>query len=256
MNDFINNKYYLAGFIQTHRPDWRHRQRPDNAASNLIAVTEGVIYMEEAGIKYTVRQGEVLLLEHGLPSMGYRASEVPTAFYYLLFNGPIPKNIPKHFAPQYILRIYELYEMLLKYKKVIGYPSEGMDYIARLLLMETSWQSLTGKEHHPNFIMGSLLDWIKKNRDRNITVNEIARQFFYSSDYISRLFYQYEGIYLKDYILSVRLSYIEELLSDPQYSLSQVAEICGFVSIHSFLKFYKYHRKITPTEFRQGQPVL
>lgn len=252
MDSFSSDTYFLVGHIESHKPDWRHRKRPDNAANNLIAVTKGVVYMEEAGIRYDVRQGEVLLLQHGLPSAGYRASEVPTSFYYLLFHGPYPQNIPKHFAPAHILRIYEIYETLLKQKDIIGYPPEGLNHLARYLLAETSWQASLSQGQRPNFLIEAVVDWINKNRDRNITINEISYHFHYSSDYISRLFFKQKGIKLKDYILTARMAYIDELLSDSQYSLSEVAGIAGFINTHSFLKFYKYHRKFTPSEFRKG----
>ena len=54
---------------------------------------------------------------------------------------------------------------------------------------------------------------------------------------------------VKQYIDEKRMEYIKSLMLNENLPLQKVADKAGFTEYKYFLKFFKYHEKITPTEF-------
>ena len=76
----------------------------------------------------------------------------------------------------------------------------------------------------------------------------------YNADYISRLFKAHYGKSLKEYMSNVKIDYIKQLLLTSELPLSDVAYNAGFYDYKYFLKFFKYHEGITPTQFLKAYP--
>ena len=58
------------------------------------------------------------------------------------------------------------------------------------------------------------------------------------------------GYDIKSGIIKQRLAYIESLLINTDYSVKEIAAMCGFDDENNFVKFFKYHEHTTPTLFR------
>lgn len=95
----------------------------------------------------------------------------------------------------------------------------------------------------------NIIKYIDGHNDTKLTVNEIAKKFSYSSEYISRLFKQKTGVSLKKYIIVMRMKYAQTLLSEGKCSLSEITELTGYGSIQSFCKAFKKYTGYTPSKF-------
>ena len=73
----------------------------------------------------------------------------------------------------------------------------------------------------------------------------------YSRDYISKLFLSSYGITIKKYIDNKKIAISKQLLLTSKMSLGQISAALGFDDAGQFYKFFKYHEKISPTEFRE-----
>ena len=93
--------------------------------------------------------------------------------------------------------------------------------------------------------------WIDGNCHTAITETQIATQFGYNADYLNRLFKSSFSKSIKQYINERRIEYIKGLMLRSELPLKEIAIRSGFDEYKYFLKFFKYHEKITPTEFHK-----
>lgn len=92
-------------------------------------------------------------------------------------------------------------------------------------------------------------DFIDNNFRKSIDVKQIAAQCFLSEYHFFRSFKEVFGTSPHNYILNRRLNEAKELLIEQNYSVGEIAHICGFADIHSFSKSFKKNTGISPTKF-------
>lgn len=104
------------------------------------------------------------------------------------------------------------------------------------------------KEYIDKFV--KITEYIKQHCNEDITLDEIAEISGFSKFHFSRLFRQYTGTSYYKYVNQKRIDYAEQLLIDPEISITEAAVQCGFNSISSFIRMFKQLKHCTPTEFR------
>lgn len=72
-----------------------------------------------------------------------------------------------------------------------------------------------------------------------------------SKTYFHRLYLKAFGVTCRQDIIESRLVCAEKLLMETDLSLSEIAEKCGYDSDSYFMRQFKLHRGLTPTEFRR-----
>ena len=98
------------------------------------------------------------------------------------------------------------------------------------------------------------LDTISPEAERIGSVNTVVRRpdgrmDGYNTDYLNRIFKAHFFKTIKQYINERRMETIKSLMLTQSYTLSEIAAKSGFTEYKYFLKFFKYHEGITPTEF-------
>lgn len=91
--------------------------------------------------------------------------------------------------------------------------------------------------------------YIDENFTKKIDLNELAALSNYSSDHFRILFKQFVGINPKEYIQEKRLELAKTLLSQKQFSLETISELCGFSDYVQFHKFFKKRTKTIPKNY-------
>lgn len=92
-------------------------------------------------------------------------------------------------------------------------------------------------------------DFIDGNFRKSIDIKQIAAQCCLSEFHFFRSFKEVFGTSPHNYILNRRLNEAKELLNEQNYSIGEIAHICGFADIHSFSKSFKKNTGISPTKF-------
>ena len=118
-----------------------------------------------------------------------------------------------------------------------------------MLLHELSLQSR--HDDSENALVHRIREWIRINSDRTISAADVARQFGYNEDYISRLLKRYYGSGLKAQINELKLQLTENYLLESELTLAEISDAVGFADYKLFLKFFKYHSGMTPSEFKR-----
>jgi len=85
------------------------------------------------------------------------------------------------------------------------------------------------------------------------TVSEVAAHFFYSREYVSRLFKRYLNTTITDYILKRRISYSQQLIASG-LPLIDVGFQAGFGSVSTFIRSFRSVMGMTPSAYRKLTP--
>lgn len=89
------------------------------------------------------------------------------------------------------------------------------------------------------------------NAHLDLRTQDVADALGYNKDYLGRLFFRYSGKTLKEAISEERICQAKELLATTNYDLNKIAALLTFSGTNTFVKFFKYHTKMTPTEYRR-----
>ena len=82
------------------------------------------------------------------------------------------------------------------------------------------------------------------------SVGEVAEHFFYSREYISRLFKKYYDTTLMDYIHELRVAKAKSLIGEGL----QMIDVCyavGYSSLSTFIRIFRRATGMTPSEYRK-----
>ena len=94
-------------------------------------------------------------------------------------------------------------------------------------------------------------DYMNKNFDKVIGLNEVARLANMSEASFSRFFKSHTGITFIDSLTEIRLGHASRMLIDTSLSVAEIAYNCGFNNISNFNRIFKKKKKCTPKEFRE-----
>lgn len=95
-------------------------------------------------------------------------------------------------------------------------------------------------------------DYMNKNFDKVIGLNEVSRLANMSEASFSRFFKLHTGITFIDSLTEIRLGHASRMLIDTSLSVAEIAYNCGFNNISNFNRIFKKKKKCTPKEFRES----
>ncbi|MBQ8686056.1 MAG: helix-turn-helix transcriptional regulator [Clostridia bacterium] len=94
--------------------------------------------------------------------------------------------------------------------------------------------------------------FVSKNYNIEINIADFAKQHNISHDTFIRKCKEETGYTPSAYILKKRLDISKHLLSTSNFTIYQIAQMCGFISAAYFTMQFKKREKITPSQFRQS----
>lgn len=95
-----------------------------------------------------------------------------------------------------------------------------------------------------------VMDAIKANYDRPVSVEGLARAAGLDRRYLSRIFAAETGQTPRDYLTRFRLERAAHYLSDPAYSVENTALSVGYNDAFAFSKAFKRHFGVSPRQYR------
>jgi two-component system, response regulator YesN len=100
--------------------------------------------------------------------------------------------------------------------------------------------------------MQEIEHFLRNNYKQDITLQEIADQFFLSREYISRRFKQEFKETITDYLTRIRMENAKKLLRNPHLKIYEVAYQIGYHNEKYFSKVFKKSTGISPIEYRNS----
>ncbi len=97
-----------------------------------------------------------------------------------------------------------------------------------------------------------VLSYIRKNIDKNITLEELAQVSGMSPRYFCRVFKSMTGRTPIEYVNYYRIETASQMLITTGESVTDIALNCGFNDMSYFSKMFKKLKGISPSKFRQA----
>jgi AraC-type DNA-binding domain-containing proteins len=99
--------------------------------------------------------------------------------------------------------------------------------------------------------ISGVLQYINKNLQQNLTLEDLSNHMFLSPDYFSRMFSKVMGESPIEYVIRKRIEKAQELLFFSSEKIQTISEQCGFNNLSNFNKMFKRTTSMKPSEYRQ-----
>ena len=100
-----------------------------------------------------------------------------------------------------------------------------------------------------------VLDYIEKHLADDISLEDLARLAHFEKSYLVAKFKEIWGLSPMKYVNTMRIERAKLLLSTTAKSITEIAYEAGFGSIHYFTRYFKETVGITPSEYREKNPI-
>ena len=111
---------------------------------------------------------------------------------------------------------------------------------------------LSGSNNTDEKLVYDVINYIDVNLESMENLSALSREFGYSYTHIAQKFSALTGESLKAYHTKRRFEKANEYLREG-YSITKVAELMGFKSIHAFSRAYKKYVGIAPREYKKRE---
>ncbi len=123
--------------------------------------------------------------------------------------------------------------------------------------------SLIQNEHHLHYtslktglIIAPALEYIHRNYTKeNLLISDLAKMCEISENYFRIIFKNVYGTSPQKYINALRLSYVKELIASGSYTITEAAEMSGYVDMCYFSRAFKKAEGISPSTFQKTHIV-
>lgn len=100
-------------------------------------------------------------------------------------------------------------------------------------------------------VVRKVIHYVDQNLSGDLSVSGIAESVHLNSVYLTRLFRQYSGLSLQQYIIEKRLAEAKRMLRNGQ-SPTDVCYACGFNNYSNFSRTFTNHVKISPRQYQEN----
>ncbi len=255
----------------------------------LACVAEGNLLVEVSGQSLELETGDFLFIapreQHSLrsyhnvparlPHLHFdfftlpNAGEVFISFkrpeelreYEPLFRKPIRDEVPDLQLSTVIkpLHYEQPLEYLMKIISLQGQSSsaavlEQRGYLFQLLACLLHASVAREVIQNPRHLraMEEAMEIVRENYTEPLTLEDLARAVHLSPSHFSHLFKQFYQLSPMHFLRNYRIEQVKRFLLTSDKNLTQIAEICGFSSIHVLSRAFKETTGQSPSDFLQG----
>ena len=251
---------------EDYRPHWHN-------AFEIIIVMENYYDVEVGATHYHLLPGDILIIPSG-ESHSISAPESGSRFILLFGIGSISKirgysgmhaviENCMYITPETTPSIYpEIYDSFISIITEYFNNSEFSEFsiyatlfrtlvtIARYQVNRSTLSDTDPKRRKHIHRFQDAIDYIDTHYTEAITLESVASHSGFSKYHFSRLFKEYTGSNFYDYLIARRIKASEQLLSQVNTPITEVALQSGFSSISTFNRIFKRIKNCTPGEYR------
>ncbi len=128
-------------------------------------------------------------------------------------------------------------------KDILLKPIEPKQFIETM-------ERVMGYKYTDNSTLNEILEYINDNYGKPIELEECARLFHISPNYISRMFKKHTNVSFITYINELRIKRALELLKDTDLPIKEIAHKVGYNNLNYFYKNFKICTGTTPKVYK------
>ncbi|MBQ8885126.1 MAG: helix-turn-helix transcriptional regulator [Clostridia bacterium] len=217
---------------------------------HFLCVNEGEGFFNFNGVKTVLKKGSAVFLRKEFPvDYGPTHGEFRTS--WVTFDGDGATALFEYFdvgnyavitssgVLDKIAKIYALSER--------NAPPEMLSQKVYELAIE--YFSVLKKQNGP-FALKKAKEYIEKNYNRDISVENIASFSGISQSLLFKLFREKEKSTPTEYLRAVRIAKASQLLIEGKCKIYETASACGFSDVAYFCKVFKAETGITPNAYK------
>jgi len=112
-------------------------------------------------------------------------------------------------------------------------------------------QASEQKAISPDEAVSIIKEYIDSNYCQNIKTTMFSEKYFFSTEYLNRLFRGRYGFTIYEYVLKLRMERAKELLEDEDNKIIDIAERLGYADNHYFSKAFRTYYNVSPSQYRK-----
>lgn len=233
-------------------PDWEIIKHKINF-HDLTFVIEGRSLYYVNGERYLVEAGDVIYIPEGAVREAQTVKEAPMHSYAFNFFWEEPSNhihlpfntVSKHMMTNEILSYIKEFTYVWMSKQP-GYVMHARGLfqliIHRLLALYFHQSSPQGDSR-----IDKIKEYIIDHYSEDLDMAEIAKMVQLHPVYLGKLFKQHTNYTFKEFVNRIRINNAEMMLSTGGFTVTEVAERCGFNDISYFSNVFKSIKGYPPS---------
>lgn len=282
MNSYFKNgtEFYINRFEE---PDEANKIMHFHDFLEICYVLDGSGCHVLGNRTHHVIKGDLFIVNHNIPHAFYHHKETSLITYNIMIKSKffqdtfidfnrfsrlslsylignisdecyLKENLRLAYAEQQIIEgiiehIYKEYT-----DKNSGYLDMIHAYMTEFIiqLMRIAEQRENGKTEMSSFhIVNSVIAYLEEHYSQGLNLNELAKQSFYSKNYLCTLFKEGTGMTMSQFIQKERIKHACALLLESDYSLAEIGEIVGFSDYKAFYSTFKKEMNVSPNQYRK-----
>ena len=116
-------------------------------------------------------------------------------------------------------------------------------------LSETVFSSKQSRDIANNSIAELIIEYMKSNVYTNLTLNELCNHFLLGKTLLCKIFKENTDKSPIEYYNDLRIKEAKKLIRENNYSVSQISDMRGYTSIHTFSRAFKKAVGFSPTDY-------
>lgn len=220
-----------------HRPDIFHTIRAKDAFSNMIIVTFDSADLKDYAvtdriIKITSEAEKSLLSE-----IVHEAEET--------FNEP--------------LDIVDLKKMTTKSTYPLLSKQIIKNNIEKLLIYicrKNTDNNLSENHSAKQQIIDTVVSFLEKNSDKNLTIADISKGCGYSTPYLKKLFPPAVGMGVIRFFNNLKIKKAKQLIAEDIYNFEEISDMLSFASPQYFSAAFRKYTNMSPSEYKKSVKLL
>jgi len=133
-----------------------------------------------------------------------------------------------------------------------GYGIMLFTQLAQILTLMRRFEMTYGALPTPKSQLDDIVDFIKNNHSKNITVQTVADYFYMSSSHFQRLFKKSTSLTFTQYLQNVRIQKCCDLLKSTDISIHEIANHVGYQDMKFFHALFRKKTGVTPKQYRKN----
>lgn len=212
---------------------------------DFVFIPKGILHMTD----YNSKSNERILLSFD----GELFSERSQPILEILMQYRV-LHVPDRYVP-------ELEELLLKIESEYEQNKRQRTILVELYILELLALLVKHRCEHKNNIRESdriiyqISEYISNHFCEDICLKSLSKDFAISESYLSRKFKEVSGLGVNQHITCVRIMHAEKMLRETKYSVTEIAQRCGFCESTYFASVFKKLKGVTPTNYRKQSGV-
>lgn len=214
----------------------------------MLYVVEGNLFIEEE-ILYSMTEGNMVILKPRKTNRKYRCTP-NSVFYWIRFCVEDVEKLTggKYFFKE-VQNTYLFKEMLHYFRVYKEKPELAELLLAQLLIYNKLVAKGTGVKERK--LVAEVYEMIRLNASPKLKAYDVAPLFGYNTEHLTRLVKKEYGRGIKELINDFTVKKCKNELANTNKSIKEISAEEKFEDTESFVKFFKYHVNMTPSQYRE-----